>query len=88
MTATSPADNRAINPIVGMPYQEVRSYLRHKTKKAAKPGMVFAYNGAQSAVLGLLLSERVGKNLTAHLEAKIWNSIAEDHGYWIKTAWA
>jgi CubicO group peptidase (beta-lactamase class C family) len=77
------SDNRMINPLI-RPDQDVRQYLQQKTKKVGKAGAVFAYNGAQSAVLGLMLAERVGKSLTRYLETKIWKLIAEDRGYWIK----
>lgn len=77
------SDNRMINPLI-KPGQDVRSYLRQKTERVGKAGTVFAYNGAQSAVLGLMLAERVGRNLTHYLETKIWKSVAEDRGYWIK----
>ena len=79
------SDNRAVNPIIN-PRQSVREYLRGKKEKAAAPGTVFKYNGAQTALLGLALSQRLNNMpLTAYLEEKLWIPMgAEAKGYWIK----
>ncbi len=78
------SDNRATNPIVS-PNQNVRSYMSRKKEISAEPGKTFAYNGAQTAVLGAVMAERLGNNLTAYLEQKIWIPMgAESAGYWIK----
>ena len=78
------SDNRATNPIVS-PRQNVRDYLRKKTESAAEPGKLFKYNGAQTALLGAVLAQRVGNNLTAYLQEKLWMPMgAESKAYWIK----
>jgi CubicO group peptidase (beta-lactamase class C family) len=78
------SDNLAVNPMVE-PYRDTREYLREKTAQAAKPGSVFAYNGVQTAVLGLALTERLGGNLTAYLEEKLWKPMgAESKAHWLK----
>ncbi|MTW13123.1 serine hydrolase [Pseudoduganella eburnea] len=79
------SDNRAVNPIIN-PRQSMRDYLSAKKEKAAAPGTVFKYNGAQTAVLGLALSQRLNRMpLTAYLEEKLWIPMgAEAQGHWIK----
>jgi len=79
------SDNRAVNPIIN-PRQNIRDYLRGKKEKAAAPGTVFKYNGAQTALLGLALSQRLNQMpLTAYLEEKLWIPMgAEAKAYWIK----
>jgi CubicO group peptidase (beta-lactamase class C family) len=79
------SDNRATNPIVS-PQRNVREYLREKKDRFAPAGTVFKYNGAQTAMLGTMMSERVGApNLTRYLEDKLWNPMgAEAKAYWIK----
>jgi CubicO group peptidase (beta-lactamase class C family) len=78
------SDNRATNPIVS-PRENVREYLRRKTERATVPGSAFKYNGAQTALLGAILAQRVGTNLTSYLEEKLWIPMgAEARGYWIK----
>lgn len=79
------SDNQAINPMI-VPQQSMREYLRRKTERAAASGTQFKYNGAQTALLGLILAQRLNTNsLTAYLEQKIWVPMgAEADGYWIK----
>jgi CubicO group peptidase (beta-lactamase class C family) len=78
------SDNRATNPIVS-PGENVREYLRRKTDRSAATGTQFQYNGAQTALLGTILRERVGITLTSYLEEKIWKPMgAENDAYWIK----
>jgi CubicO group peptidase (beta-lactamase class C family) len=79
------SDNRAVNPIIN-PRQSMRDYLSAKKEKAAAPGTLFKYNGAQTALLGLALSQRLNRMpLTAYLEEKLWIPMgAEAQGHWIK----
>ncbi|HTD04717.1 serine hydrolase [Undibacterium sp.] len=78
------SDNRATNPIVS-PRQDVREYLRRKKELAAEAGTAFKYNGAQTALLGALMSQQVGPSLTAYLQDKVWVPMgAESRAYWIK----
>ena len=79
------ADNRAVNPIIA-PRQSIRDYLKRKKERAAAPGTEFRYNGAQSALLGLILAQRLDTHdLTGYLERKLWVPMgAEASGYWIK----
>jgi CubicO group peptidase (beta-lactamase class C family) len=77
------SDNRATDPIVS-PRQNMRRYLREKTERSPA-GKTFNYNGAVTALLGLVLSERTGMSNTAYLEDRIWSRIgAEGGGFWIK----
>lgn len=79
------SDNRAVNPLI-YPRQNVREYLARKKERAEAPGTAFKYNGAQTALLGAVLAQRMGgKNLTGYLEEKLWIPMgAEAKGYWIK----
>ena len=79
------SDNQAINPIIA-PQQNMRDYLKNKKERAAAPGTEFKYNGAQTALLGLILARRLNtNNLTGYLEEKLWVPMgAEANGYWIK----
>lgn len=79
------SDNQAINPIIA-PQQNMRDYLKNKKERAAAPGTEFKYNGAQTALLGLILARRLNtNNLTGYLEEKLWLPMgAEANGYWIK----
>ena len=78
------SDNLAINPIVE-PFRDAREFLRGKKELAGKPGTIFAYNGAQTAVLGLMLAERVGGSLTPYLEQKLWVPMgAEAKAHWLQ----
>jgi CubicO group peptidase (beta-lactamase class C family) len=79
------SDNQAINPIIA-PQQNMRDYLKGKKERAAAPGTQFKYNGAQTALLGLVLARRLNtNNLTGYLEEKLWVPMgAEADGYWIK----
>jgi CubicO group peptidase (beta-lactamase class C family) len=80
----SDSDNRATNPMLS-PRQNVLEFLRDKRGGAAEPGKLFAYNGAQTAMLAALLSARVGGSLTPYLESRLWQPMgAETAGYWIK----
>jgi CubicO group peptidase (beta-lactamase class C family) len=80
------SDNRATNPIVS-PRQNVRDYLRQKRERSSAPGTKFQYNGAQTAVLGAMLRQRVGVDLTSYLEQKLWMPMgAETSAHWIKNA--
>jgi len=79
------SDNQAVNPMIA-PRQHVREYLKGKKERAAAPGTEFKYNGAQTALLGLILARRLNTNdLTGYLEEKLWVPMgAEANGYWIK----
>jgi CubicO group peptidase (beta-lactamase class C family) len=79
------SDNQAVNPMIA-PRQHVREYLKGKKERAAAPGTEFRYNGAQTALLGLILARRLNtNNLTGYLEEKLWVPMgAEASGYWIK----
>jgi CubicO group peptidase (beta-lactamase class C family) len=79
------SDNQAINPMIA-PRQNMRDYLKRKKERAAAPGTEFKYNGAQTALLGLILARRLNtNNLTGYLEEKLWAPMgAEANGYWIK----
>ena len=78
------SDNLAINPLVE-PFRDTREFLREKKQLAGKPGTIFAYNGAQTAVLGLMLAERVGGSLTPYLEQKLWVPMgAESKAHWLQ----
>lgn len=79
------SDNQAINPMIA-PRQNMRDYLKRKKERAAAPGTEFKYNGAQTALLGLILAQRLHtNNLTAYLEERLWVPMgAEAKGYWIK----
>jgi CubicO group peptidase (beta-lactamase class C family) len=78
------SDNRATNPIVS-PRRNIRDYLKGKKERNAQPGAVFDYNGAQTALLGAILAQRVGPNLTDYLAEKLWVPMgAEAPGHWIK----
>lgn len=46
-------------------------YLRHKPR-AAKPGVVFNYNTAETNLAGTLLRSAIGNNLSTYLSQKIW----------------
>jgi CubicO group peptidase (beta-lactamase class C family) len=79
------SDNRATDPMVS-PRESMRRYLREKTERSST-GKTFNYNGAVTALLGLMLSERTGMSNTDYLEARIWSRIgAEGSGFWIKNA--
>jgi CubicO group peptidase (beta-lactamase class C family) len=78
------SDNRATNPMVS-PRQNVREYLRQKRDRSSAPGTQFQYNGAQTALLGAMLRQRVGTDLTSYLEQKLWIPMgAESSAHWIK----
>jgi len=80
----SDSDNRATNPLIS-PQQNVFEYLKNKKERVADPGKIFAYNGAQTAMLAALLSARVGGSITTYLESRLWQPMgAEASGYWIK----
>jgi CubicO group peptidase (beta-lactamase class C family) len=78
------ADNAATNPMIS-PRQNVREYLRQKKERSAKTGTAFAYNGAQTALLGAVVAQRIGTSLTSYLEDRLLVPMgAEAKGYWIK----
>jgi CubicO group peptidase (beta-lactamase class C family) len=79
------SDNQAVNPMIA-PRQHIREYLKGKQERAAAPGSEFKYNGAQTALLGLILARRLNtNNLAGYLEEKLWVPMgAEANGYWIK----
>ncbi|MGZ5787263.1 MAG: serine hydrolase domain-containing protein, partial [Ramlibacter sp.] len=77
------SDNRTTDPMVS-PRQSMRRYLREKTERSPA-GKSFHYNGAVTALLGLVLSQATGMSNTAYLEDRIWSRIgAEGSGFWIK----
>lgn len=78
------SDNQLINPTLE-PQTDVRAYLRGRT--ASDPaGKVFNYNGAITAVLGLMLRERTGMTNTDYLSKRLWGPIgAQAPAYWIKS---
>lgn len=78
------SDNRATDPMIS-PRQNVREYLRQKKDRSAKTGTAFAYNGAQTALLGTVMAQRIGTSVTSYLEDRLWVPMgAESKGYWIK----
>ncbi len=78
------SDNQATNPMIS-PRQNVREYLKQKKERSSATGSVFDYNGVQTALLGTVLAQRIGTNITSYLEAKIWVPMgAESKSYWIK----
>jgi len=78
------ADNRATNPMIA-PQRDVRKYLKLKKEKSAPTGTVFNYNGAQTALLGTVMRQRIGASITSYLEDRLWVPMgAEAKSYWIK----
>ncbi len=78
-----PSDNQLINPI-SSPQQDIRAYLRGKTTAGAA-GQAFHYNGAITALLGIMLRERTGVTNTEYLSLRLWEPMgAEAPAYWIK----
>ena len=84
---TSFADNGATGSI-RPPGRSIRDFLRSKTERAAPRGTRFDYNGAQTALLGLILRERLrGMTLTQYLEKRIWQPMgAEQPCAWLTDA--
>jgi CubicO group peptidase (beta-lactamase class C family) len=77
------SDNQATSPIIS-PYQDVFQYLRGK-QEANPAGKVFHYNGAVSAMLGLVLQARTHQTHTQFLQERLWQPMgAESPAYWIK----
>ena len=77
------SDNAQTNPMIS-PRQDIRAYLLER-KELDKDGKHFDYNGAVTALLGLMLSARTGETNTDYLHRKIWMPMgAESSGYWIK----
>jgi CubicO group peptidase (beta-lactamase class C family) len=77
------SDNQAVNPISAYK-QNVREYLKDKKLRSAPTGTSFDYNGAQTALLGLMLRERIGTSLTEYLENKLWKPMgAQSDAYWL-----
>ncbi len=77
------SDNQATNPMLS-PQQSMRGYLRGK-RQPAPAGVRFHYNGAVTALLGLLLSERTGMSNTDYLARTLWGPAGfEGSAYWIK----
>jgi CubicO group peptidase (beta-lactamase class C family) len=77
------SDNLATNPIYS-PRQNMHTYLREKKEMSAS-GKKFEYNGALTALLGLVLRARTGKTNTDYLAEKLWTPMgAMSSGYWIK----
>ena len=82
--AGAASDNQATNPIIE-PNQNIYQYLKEKSAVTAGAPKVFEYNGAISAMLGLVLTKAIGQTATSYLEEKVWQPIgAEDKAYWIK----
>jgi CubicO group peptidase (beta-lactamase class C family) len=77
------SDNQVLNPMLE-PQRDVRAYLKGKTAMAVA-GKTFNYNGAVTALLGLMLSARTGMSNTDYLTQRLWEPMgAEAPGYWIK----
>jgi CubicO group peptidase (beta-lactamase class C family) len=77
------SDNQATDPMIS-PRRNMRSYLRGKTELTG-PARQFHYNGAVSALLGLVLRERTGTSNTQYLAERLWSAMgAEGTGYWIR----
>jgi CubicO group peptidase (beta-lactamase class C family) len=77
------SDNQVLNPMLE-PQRDVRAYLKGKTAMAVA-GKTFNYNGAVTALLGLMLSARTGMSNTDYLAQRLWEPMgAEAPGYWIK----
>lgn len=83
---TEAADNSATNPINLQRTGDLKEILLAKTQIRSRPGEAFGYNGMQTALLGLMLRERLrGRTLTSYLEEKIWHPMgAEGPAVWIK----
>lgn len=77
------SDNQATNPMLA-PRQNMRRYLAGKQDRSAG-GKTFDYNGAISALLGLVLSERTQVSNTDYLATSVWSQMGfEGSAYWIK----
>lgn len=77
------SDNQTTNPMIE-PFTDMRAYLAGKKDKDPA-GKVFNYNGAVTAVLGLMLSARTGVSNTEYLSTHLWGPMgAESPAYWIK----
>lgn len=77
------SDNQTTNPMIE-PFADMRVYLAGKRDKDPA-GKVFSYNGAVTAVLGLMLSARTGVSNTDYLSTRLWGPMgAESPAYWIK----
>lgn len=79
------SDNQAINPILN-PQQSARTYLRGLTERTPETAGAppFDYNGAVSAVLGLMLREANGETHAAFLEKRLWRPMgAESRAFWL-----
>jgi CubicO group peptidase (beta-lactamase class C family) len=78
------SDNFATSTVAA-PNQNIEKYLQEKRETVAPPGVVFHYNGAISALLGIILNKATGTTATQYLEEKIWGPMgAEANAYWIK----
>ena len=78
------ADNIVINPLVS-PRADVRAFLRGRTERVASHGTDFNYSSTVTALIGLMLRERVGTPLTAYLEKRLWQPMgAQSRAIWIK----
>jgi len=77
------SDNQATNPMFS-PRESMHGYLRGKRERAPE-GVRFHYNGAVTALLGLMLSQRTQMSNTDFLARTLWGPMGfEGSAYWIK----
>tara|TARA_B100001175_G_scaffold314091_1_gene322798 strand:- start:1628 stop:2791 length:1164 start_codon:yes stop_codon:yes gene_type:complete len=71
-----------VNLAAGLNSLDLYEYL-YKLERTTKPGKKFNYNTAESNLIGGLIREAVGSNLSSYLEKKIWEPFGmESDAYW------
>ena len=75
--------NSDVNIASGFNDAKLYSYL-NKLEVSSKPGTKFNYNTAESNVIGGIIREATGQNLSTYLEQKIWQPFGmEFDAYWV-----
>ena len=75
--------NSDVNKASGFNDTKLYSYL-NKLEVSSKPGTKFNYNTAESNVIGGIVREATGQNLSTYLEEKIWQPFGmESDAYWV-----
>ena len=75
--------NSDVNIASGFNDTKLYSYL-NKLEVSSKPGTKFNYNTAESNVIGGIIREATGQNLSTYLEQKIWQPFGmEFDAYWV-----
>jgi len=75
--------NSDVNIASGFNDTKLYSYL-NKLEVSSKPGTKFNYNTAESNVIGGIVREATGQNLSTYLEQKIWQPFGmEFDAYWV-----